>query len=480
MKKKSIKLNAILNTAQTIISILVSIITFPYISRVLGVEEIGRYNFSLSFVNYFALLAALGVSTYAIREGTQYRNDKNKLNKFCSEVFTINMYSTIVAYALLFLSVVNIDKLAEYKLLIGVLSIEIIFSTLGLSWVYSIYEDFFLIAIRTIAIQLGCTMLLFVFVKSPNDVIVYCIITAMTRVINNVVNMFFIKKYCNVHLCKLSGLKKHIKPIVLVFATTAAITIYVQSDIIILGFLSDDYHVGIYSVATKIYNVVKQLIAAILFVTIPRFSYYSRKNMLIEFKVLFNKILNIMIIILLPSMVGIVALSKNIICMAAGMTYIEADYSLKILGIAMTFNLLEFMYGYCVLIPQKKETVFFYATVVGAITNIILNFILIPLFLQNAAAFTTLLSEVVTMIVCIINSPKLVDRKETLKNAGIVLLGCVMIIFTCFYVNGTEYNLYMKTILSVALGCLIYTGILLFSKNKYVYEIISKRGSGRK
>ena len=95
MKKKSLGLNAFLNGLKSILNLLFPLITFPYVSRVLGVKGIGIYNYSNSIVSYFLLIAALGISTYAIREGSKYRDNNEKIGKFASEVFTINLWSTI-------------------------------------------------------------------------------------------------------------------------------------------------------------------------------------------------------------------------------------------------------------------------------------------------------------------------------------------------------------------------------------------------
>ena len=131
MKNKFIGINALLNAIKTIFSIIFPLITFPYISRVLGVENIGIYNFSSSVVSYFTLLAGLGISTYAIREGARYRNDRIKISDFCSEVFSINVISTLVSYVILLFCLFFLNKLHDYISIIVILSISISFTTLG-------------------------------------------------------------------------------------------------------------------------------------------------------------------------------------------------------------------------------------------------------------------------------------------------------------------------------------------------------------
>ena len=88
---KSLSLNAFLNTIRNILNMVFPIITFPYVSRILGAHNLGIYNFSNTYVNYFLLLAALGINTYAIREGAKYRDNREEINKFVGQIFSINL-----------------------------------------------------------------------------------------------------------------------------------------------------------------------------------------------------------------------------------------------------------------------------------------------------------------------------------------------------------------------------------------------------
>ena len=85
MKQKSLGINALLNGIRNILNLMFPLITFPYISRILSVSGIGIYNFSTIYVSYFILIAGLGVTTYAIREGAKYRDNKDKISEFGGE-----------------------------------------------------------------------------------------------------------------------------------------------------------------------------------------------------------------------------------------------------------------------------------------------------------------------------------------------------------------------------------------------------------
>ena len=185
MKKKSLGLNAFLNGLRSVLNLIFPLITFPYISRVLSVNGIGIYNFSNTYIGYFILIAGLGIATYAVREGAKYRDNKEQIEEFSSEVFSINILATVIAYILLLLSLVIFKNLNNYVACILIFSIQILFTTLGTEWIYTIYEDYTYITIRSIIFKILSIILLFIFVKRPSDYLIYAAITVLASVGSN-------------------------------------------------------------------------------------------------------------------------------------------------------------------------------------------------------------------------------------------------------------------------------------------------------
>ncbi|NRO79302.1 oligosaccharide flippase family protein [Lactobacillus helveticus] len=270
MKKKSLGLNAFFNGMRSVLSLIFPLITFPYISRVLSVSGIGIYNFSNTYVSYFILIAGLGIATYAVREGAKYRNQKEKIEEFTSQVFSINIIATIVAYLLLFLSLVIFKNLNNYVTCILIFSLQILFTTLGTEWIYTIYEDYAYITIRSIAFKILSIILLFILVRKPSDYLWYATITVLAAVGSNILNFIHARSFINIRLTLNTKWRYHLKPIMIIFASAVAITIFTASDTTILGILKNDYAVGIYSTSAKIYQITEGLLSAILTVTIPR------------------------------------------------------------------------------------------------------------------------------------------------------------------------------------------------------------------
>lgn len=474
MKDKSIKINMILNGIKGILGVIFPLITFPYISKILGTENIGKYNFANSIISYFVLLAALGINTYAIREGARLREDKEKLNKFIKEVFTINIISTIISYSLLFILILIVPKFKGYSTLIGILSLQIIFQIIGIEWIYSIYEDYKYITIRSIAFQIISLALLFICVHSETDLYIYAIITVISSVGSNIFNFIHSKKYCKISITKSINLKEHMKPILILFATTITITIYVNSDITILGFLTNDHNVGIYSVSTKIYAIIKNLLASVVIVSIPRFSALLSQNKEEEFKNTAEDIYKTLLTIVIPAIVGIILLRNEIILIISDITYIEAISSLALLSIAIFFSLGAYFWGQAMLVPLKQEKKVLKITIVSAIVNIILNLLLIPIWKENAAAITTIIAEAIAFIYCKYETKKIIKLDNFNSILVKSILGCIPIIIISLVIRNYISKSILSTILIVLLSVISYVIIEIVLKNEVVVSITRK------
>lgn len=463
--------NAILNTTKTVLGIIFPLITYPYVSRVLGVENLGIYTFSSSFLSYFLLIAALGISTYGIREGTQYREDRQQMESFVSELFSINMISTIVAYILLFIFLFAIPFMASYCKAVLILSAEIFFTTLGVSWVCNVYEDFFAIAVRTIAFQILSLVLMFIFVRNSNDLYKYIGILLLSNSGANLVNYFYVKsKYCKFRFTLNIDWKRHLRPILIIFSTTVAITVYVSSDTTMLGFMTNNFQVGLYGTAVKVYTIIKNILAAILMVLIPQFTLMFSSGNKEKSDLLFSKVFNVLTVLMLPMCVGMFSLSEDIVFLISGREYIGAAGPLRLLSIAVIFSLYSYMYTQCVLIPIKKEKIVFRATVISAIVNIGLNFALIPLWGINAAAVTTIIAECITFIIVFFCSKKIVKIAEYGRNLISTLIGCIGIFFICFVCESLDF-IVIRVIVSITGSIFTYAIILIFTKNPVLIQL---------
>lgn len=472
-RKVSIKRNAILNTLKTIVGLLSPLIIFPYTSRVLGVDGIGQFNFSNSVVSYFILIANLGVFTYAIREGAQYRGCKEEINKFASEVFTINLLSTIVSYILLGLSFLLVPHLRSYQIIIIILSADMFFSTLGTQWIYNIYEDFTFITIRTIGFQGLSIALTFLLVNDPSDVWLYAAKTVIVNIVSNIFNYIYAKKYVRINIVFNKRIFKHFKPILLIFSTTIAINIYVSADSTMLGFMTDDYNVGLYSISVKLYTIIKNLILAVLTVLVPRFAILSRTDKA-SYTNFFTKTYKTLIVILLPLCTGLACLSKEIIMLVAGNQYIDSSVSLKILSLTCAIALVAYLFVHCNLIPLKREDIVLKATIFSAVVNILLNFVMIPKLSIAGAAISTVVAEGIVLLISYKYGREMINIKLVDRDFLITVFGCVLIAITSIVVHYMVESWLIVLLITITISVIIYFAAMFILRHSIMVEIINQ------
>ena len=242
------------------------------------------------------------------------------------------------------------------------------------------------------------------------------------------------------------------------FANTLAVSIYLNSDVTMLGWILGDIPVGLYSVAVKIYSAIRTVIAAVYNVAIPRMSRYATYDNLAEFRSLLNKIINTIILISIPTTLGLFTLSKEAIIIIAGKLYLDATPALQILSIAFFFAIMGGALAYCVAVPLRREKAVLLATIISAVENIALNIILIPVLDIKGVALTTLLAEATVFSVILYNIRdyfSLFDYKGILKN----LLKCVVATSTFIPLRKALCSIEM----SFAVGIIAYIVLAVIS-----------------
>lgn len=467
----------ILQAIKTVFSLLFPIITFKYISSALGVSNVGQINFSSSIVSYFSLFAGLGIASYGIREGARIRHDIGATTKLVTELFSINVISMSISYLALILSLIFIPAFKGYEIVILIISSGILFTTIGVDWVNIIYEDFFFLTIRYIIIQILSFLLMVIFVKDSTDVIIYAILMTIAGYAANVANFVHIFKRIRFGFHISPDMKKHIKPILLIFASSLSIAIYVNSDMTMLGLMVGDKAVGIYASATKVYTSVKAVIAAVIIVILPRISSIAGKNST-QFNEALNDILSFMMLITLPCVIGLSSISKRVILTVASEAYVEASGSLSVLSIAILFSIVASIFTMVVFLPLRKEKITLIVTLLSALLNILLNLFFIPIWGHLGAAITTLLSEAFICILCLVSSKNVIKvESDSVKRLfkeilEYTLISVIIGVFAYNISNAWPIHI-VYTIFIILLCASGYILMLLGFKNRFAINAVS-------
>lgn len=474
MQEQSIKKNSFLNVIKTVSGIIFPLITFPYISRVLLPSNVGKLNFGSSYISYFSMIATLGITTYAIRECSALRDNKKDLGKKASEIFSINICTTGVAYILLAISLIIFPRLENYRTLIIIQSTSILFTTLGADWLNSAMEDFKFITLRTVAFQVISLVLMFVFVKTEGDYLKYAAITVFSTSGANIVNIFYRKKYCEVTFVGNMNWKQHFKPILLLFVMILAQTIFSSADVTMLGIMKNDYEIGIYSTAHKIENIISQVVSSFAWVVMPRMSYYFAEGDFSKINAMLRKTLALLMSIGIPAFVGVCVLSKEIVMLVGGSNYLDAAIPLVILMFSFAFSLIGGSFlGNMVLLPSQNEKKYMFICCITAGINVILNYLLIPYWGAKAAAFTTAVSSFVIMSLLLIVKDKRIKLDYIRQVSSAPIVGAVGIFVFCKIIENYITNIIARIGICIVGSVLIYGGILILMKNMVVMEMLS-------
>lgn len=475
MSSQSIKKNAVLNVIKSVMGIIFPLITYPYAARVIGVENIGKINYSASIVSYFTLFAAFGITTYAIRECSKIRDNKEALSKRASEIFSLNLLTTGVSLITLYILAFSVGNLSPYTSIICIQSLSIIFTTIGVDWINVVFEEYKYITIRSIIINVVHLLLLFLLVKNRSDYYQYAFLTVANNIIIGGMNFFYCRRFIHITPSFSKNLLDHFRKLLPFFVNEISIAIYVSADTTMLGALKGDYAVGLYSTAVKVYSIVKTIFIAIYSVTLPRLSLCIGQDDNIRFREILSHVFSTFIVLSVPACTGLFLYSKEIVSIIGSEEFLSASTSLSLLSIALLFAVFGGIFTRCINIPLGHEKTNTTATIIAAIENICLNFIFIPLLSERGAALTTVFAEATVLFFCIWKAKKnKIDLHNVIVKKHIIdaLAGCIAIVGIYFACSRMINNTLLCFATGFATSVICYFIMLLIAKNSVLNEYL--------
>lgn len=467
---KSIIKNSFYSVLKTIATLIFPVISFSYASRILLPEGMGKIDFSKSFVVYFTLLAMLGIQNYGIRECARVRDDRTTLSKTAREIMRVNSVSVIVSYGLFFAIVFTLDVLAPYRQLLLINCLTIGLTAIGIEWLYGAVEDYKYIAVRTCIVQIVSLICMLVFVRTQSDIWKYAAIQVISNGGAFIFNFIHSRKYIDWKSKIDFNCRKHLRPIFALFLMSAFIQVFTVMDSTMLGFLASDEAVGLYSASHKISGIITSAISSVTLVLTPRISYYAERNMMEEVRKISIKAINCIFMLSIPATVGLIMLSMPTILIFSGDSFSEADLTSKIMalrGILVPLNSFIVLHFF---IPLKKEKYNLVSTGVAAMLNLIINFVLIPLFAQNGAAVATVLAEFIELIINLFFFSKYIELKQIFNKTWQYIVSAIPIAPVCYLLSLCNMNIALYAPLSIALSVIFYFGILLLFKNSLILD----------
>ena len=473
-KEQSVKLNMVMNAILTMSSFLFPLITFPYISRVILPVGTGKITFATSVVTYFSMFAQLGIPTYGVKACAKVRDDKVELSRVAHEILFINLITCVIAYIALFISIPFVTKFRQEKALLVIISSTILLTAIGVEWLYKALEQYTYITIRSIVFKFIALIAMFVLIHKQSDYVIYGAITIFASVASNLLNFFNLRKLIILKPVGGYNLKRHMKMIFIFFAMSVATTVYTNLDNVMLGFMKTNEDVGYYSAAVKIKNLTVSVVTSASTVLLPRASYYVDNGRMKEFHNIVKKTMNCILLMAIPMTVYFILYAREGILLLSGEAFTGAIIPMQIIMPTLIFMGITNVLGIQTMIPLGMEKQVLYSEIAGAVTDLIINIMLIPRMASVGAAIGTLAAEIVVFIW------QYVALKENAKNMFVDVRWMLLILALflgsagCVWVKLLDFSNFMALAVSAILFFCIYGVVLLIGKEQLVTEIVGQ------
>ena len=470
MKKKSLMKNSIYNVLYRILSILFSLVSSAYVARILMAESIGKVSAAQNLVSYFTIFATMGIPTYGVQliGKLQFKDDEK--NKNFTELFIINFVLTLFCSIIYFVVIGSLDYFQSRRLLYIIAGVNILANFINVDWFYQGLQEYKYIAVRSLIIKFVSLIVLVTAVKDANDYIIYAGICSFSTVGNYILNLVKLPKLVKFSFKNLE-FKKHIKHIALLFAATIAAEVYVLADTTMLEHMCGSTIVGYYTISSRIISIARSIVIAISAVFLPQLSLLHNNGEEKKFIELSNKGLHILACLSIPASIGLILVAKEMILVMFGDGFYNSILVTQILAFSITTVAFSNFLGLQILVAIGKEHVTTISTVCGAIINIILNLLLIRQFAHVGAAIASAITELMVTLIQII-----FVRKYIKLNINIfkIFISAFIMTIVLILANLIPAHIFIKLILKVLVGAIIYMGFLLLLKDEFALTIINK------
>lgn len=469
-----IKTNTFWSSLFAIAGYLFPLITYPYVSRVLGVSNIGICGFVDSIINYFALFSSMGIAILAVREVAANRNDQKKLNNTFSSLFLLHISVTFVVLLVLLPCIFFVPQFYEHSDLMMVGVVKLVTSVFIIEWFYKGIEEFRYITIRSVVIRLIYVVLTFIFVRDQGDTFNYYLLTALASVLSALVNFVYVRKYVQFSFEHLT-VGVYLMPFLILGMQRLLTSMYTTFNVSFLGFVANQEEVGYYVAATKLYSIIIALFSAFTSVMLPRMSSFLADGRDEEFRSFYKKSVDVLFLFAFPTICFCSVFADQIIWVIVGPGY---EASVPIMQIVMP---LVFIIGYeqilivQVLMPMKKDKSVMMNALTGAVVGLLFNCVLVPRWLGVGSAWVWICSEVAVLVVAQVHVTQYLGIKFPYKQLFKYLFMSVPIIAILMALHAMNLEVWISLPLAMTLTLGYYLCIECWVvKNQLTLDLLSQ------
>ena len=482
--EKSISRNIIFKFILNIFNLVIPVLIGPYVLRIIGPEMNGTINYAQTIYSYFYIFAGFGVYQYGLREISRVKNNPSKLNSLFTSLFIITIFTTFITSVTYLIYIYYGYNSTDMYTISIILSFNLLANIFYTEWVNEALENFDFITIKTVVIRFVYIIAIFLFVRVADDFKHYVILLVVSTFANNIISFLYIKRTVKFSFENIN-LLPHFKPLFLVVILSNANVLYAQLDKAMLGSYYNMTSVGFYAVAQSISGIINSLLLTVITVSMPRLSHLLTKQDKTAYLKLLNKISKIYYLVLFPTCIGLLILSREVILLYGGSDFLSA-YPILIVFSLYTISLgYETILGTQVLYLNKKESIQVKFIFICGVFNLILNIFLVLMnhFNGVTAISTTLISNMILIwleyyyINFKLNLKVKVFSIDKLKYLfySLIFIPITFIIKIVLFsdLNESMVSLIVYSLTAVIVNAIAYIILLFLTKDEILFEIFT-------
>lgn len=466
----SVKKNYVYNLIVQLLGIILPVVTTPYVTRVLGNENLGVFSYAQTIVNYFILFGCIGLNSYSQREIASCRGDKHKQSVIFVEVMLVRLVTiglSMVAYWGYIIAV------ADYPLCYALFGLELFAALVDISWFLQGNENFKSSMIRAIITRLLGLVCIFLFVKNETQLSVYVLCCSGAILAGNLSLWTSVRRNLEkVSLKELYPLR-HVKPALAIFLPQIAINVYTQLDKTMIGILTGyDYNqVGYYSQAEKIVKIAMTVVTSLGSIMLSRVTVALSRNDHKAAKEYIWKSFRFLFLLGCPIAFGVAAIAGDMVPWFFGPGYDRVVPCLIALSPLVLLIGASTIFGTQYMLPARRMKEYTGAVVIGMLVNVLFNFLLIPSYGAIGAVAATLLAETAVTVVDYLFLRK--DFSPAIFLVGVRNIIASVIMFVGVYLlSGVLPSTIWATVLEIGTGAVIYLVLLLVMRDPFLLDNI--------
>lgn len=450
--------NYLYNVGYQVLAIIVPLITSYYVSRVLSPEGVGANAFTNSIIQYFMLLANIGIGYYGNREIAYVRDNKQKMAATFWEIQIVKTLMTVVAYLSF---VVFMAFYSGNKTYMWAQSINLLAVAFDISWLYQGLEDFKRTVLRNTFVKIISMIAIFIFIKSPKDVALYIIVLALSTLLGNLTLWpHAVNNYGHVDRGTKLNPWRHFVPTVTMFVPQIATQLYVQLNRTMLGLMVDQKASGFYQYSDNLVKLILAFVTATGTVMLPHVANAFAQHDMEKVHKMLYKSFDFVSALAYPMMFGIAGVSMTLAPLYYSSKYAPVGPAMLIESIVILMIGWSNVIGTQYLLPVNRVKDFTTSVTIGAVVNIIMNFPLIHLWGLNGAMWSTVLSEISVTAYQLFVVRKSLDIRKIFTGSWKYLLSGIVMFVPVFWLNTHMKASWLWMLVEVALGVVIYAGMV--------------------